>query len=215
MGFFEMPRELERKAPVVTPMMANYEAGIWMVGLLDALELCTTSKKGQAQFKRYIHVKKCLDRWQVEATDGDIALRVLLDKEHIAAMSNATGRDWAIDGEGLYLRGSGFVTDDCQFPNMDRWLAAQYPHGPDSREMRPLFTFDMLERVHKVYRLLDIEDASYRHYWFTTPESPTVDRRDIYPACMGQVPMLLLVMPCRNPDMEFEGMNEVPEEVTR
>jgi len=215
MGFFDIPDKVGKssleRGPVETTVQAK-----WAMGLLNALELCTTSDKGQQLFKRYIHVKKYLtDRWQVEATDGNIALRVMLEQEHIDAMSSATGTPWDIDDEGMWLKGTGWDAADVPYPNMDRWLAAQYPHGPACREMRPLFTFDMLDRVHRVYRLLGIEDASYRHYWFTTPESPTVDRRDIYPACMSQVPMMLLVMPCRNPDMEFEGMNEVPEEVTR
>ena len=223
MGFFDIPqskgvKQSQKEAPV--QMTAQIQ---WARNLLDALVLCTgTECKWDLHC---IHVKHLPSgKYQVEATDSHILLRVLLEDEHIASLSALTGQPWDIDSEAFWLPADrarkqhmeeGWDTSVQSWPDVDRVIPSKFGHGPASRALRPWFTFEMLQKVQEVYRLLEIPDPYYRHYWFNGIEEATCDRREIYPACMVQVGMLLLVMPARNPELEFEGMNEVPEELTR
>ena len=209
MGFFDIPlskgvKQSLKEAPV--QMTAQIQ---WTRNLLDALVLCTgTECKHDLHC---IHVKHLPSgKYQVEATDSYILLRVLLEDEHIASLSALTGQAWDIDSEAFWLpadrarkqhREEGWDMTAGAWPDIDRVIPNQFKHGPSCRELRPWFTFEMLQRVQKVYRLLDIPDPYYRHYWFNDIYEATCDRREIYPACMNQVDMLLLVMPARNTEL--------------
>ena len=210
MGFFDIPvskgvRESLKAAPV--KMTAQME---WAGKLLKALSLCTGTRKDRP-YLHCIHVRHLPSgKYLVEATDADILLRVLLENEHISALSTLTWEHWDIDSDAYWLpasraredhRKEGWDTTVTFWPNTDQVVPSHFDHGPASRDLRPWFTFDMMQRVQQIYKLLDITDSFYRHYWFNGIEQPTCDRREIYPACMVQVDMLLLVMPARNPEL--------------
>lgn len=224
MGFFDIPLSKGVKQPLKEAPVKMTAQLQWAMDLLKALSLCTDSRKDRENL-HCIHVKHLPSgKYQVQASDGNILLRVLLQDEHISALSAATGESWDIDSEAFWLpanraredrKAEGWDMTVPSWPDVDRVIPTKFEHGPASRALRPWFTFEMLQRVQEIYRLLDIHDPYYRHYWFNGIEGATCDRREVYPACMVQVDMLLLVMPARNPELEFEGMNEIPEEVTR
>lgn len=211
MGFFDIPAKKPAVKAGVRQAATKYPAQEeWAKNLLKALSLCTDNRKGRENL-HCIHVKHLPSgKYQVQASDGNILLRVLLQDEHISALSAATGESWDIDSEAFWLpanraredrKAEGWDMTVPSWPDVDRVIPIQFRHGPSCRELRPWFTFEMLQRVQEVYRLLDIPDPYYRHYWFNGIEAATCDRREIYPACMVQVDMLLLVMPARNPEL--------------
>jgi hypothetical protein len=223
MGFFNIPDKKTLKPARVekpaktAPAPVDTEQTDWARGLLDALVLCTGE-----ECKHDLH---CINlkhlpsgKYQAEATDRHIFLRVLLDSEHISALSALTGQAWNIDSEAFWLPADvarkqhmeeGWDMSASDWPDTDSVIPAQFKNGPASMSLRPWFAFDILQRVEKIYRALGIPDSSYRHYWFNGLKDATADRRtlDAWPGA-GEVEMLLMVMPVINIELYPDGYKE-------
>lgn len=224
-GFFDIEQPKEKKAPSPsTPDLK--QAGV----ILDALELFLGEDPSRT-YLSCINIKKAPQgRFVLEATDSFSVLRVFLDEGQFRAWLDAvksrTARPEALDEvagvDGFPLDDRGLLwcprkqfelgcSDTCgwvtgerfPYPDLDRFIPRDLPHGPGDREsVRPFIAFAQLARVEKLYRLLDIPELTYSNFHFGGPQSPTLEHNVVTPddSRAGNngwtIEYELVVMPC-------------------
>ena len=227
-GFFDIEQPKEKKVP--SPSSPDLKQARVV---LEALELFLGEDPAR-YYLSFINIKKVAERYILEATDSFSVLRVFLDEGQFRAwlevaktectrpeaLDEVAGTDgYPLDDRGLLwappkmrakMSGAwetcGWMSrDKVPYPDLDKFIPRDLPHGPGDREnIRPFIAFKQLARVAELYRLLDLDgEMTYSNFHFGGMTSPTLEHNVVAPddSRAGNngwtIEYELLVMPCK------------------
>lgn len=181
MGFFNIANTTADGTPF------GYKAAKQLV---DAVGLaCATDRTRQSLGAILVD----LDKGELTATNGHILFRATIGAEPLKdyvlpSMEYMThGLDcpvesgavcWVSDASAKACNcKAGWQPDDFVYPKVDAVIPTSFEHTYDCTDaMRPFFTFEVLEKIRKFYKLMGIGASGFYRFSFNSPSHGVVEK---------------------------------------